>query len=131
MAVEKDRRGPRPVQPVAVDVGVDAVDLENPYVLDARRAHHVRGGVGGAAHLLRRGAGGGGAGGAAERDQLALEVSDVGVEVVEGGLHEAVPVGHHSSRRINATTTTGSLEQNRARARAAPPPLPPPPPPLR
>src|SRR3990172_13230204 len=103
MAVEKDRRGARPVQPVAVDVGVDAVDLENADVLDARRAYHVRGGVGGAAHLLRREAGGGDAGDAAERDQLALEVSDVGVEVVEGGLHEAVPVGHHSSRRINAT----------------------------
>ena len=94
VAVEEDRRRARLAEPVAVDVRVDARDLEDLHVLDPRRAHHVGRLLGRAAQVLVRGGLGRHAGNAAEPHELGLEIVEVGVEVIEGGLQVAVRLRH-------------------------------------
>src|SRR6185295_13564209 len=97
VAVEQDGGRAGLVQPVAVDVGMDARDLEDLDVLDPYAAHRVRDRVGGAADLGRGKALGGNAGYPREVDQGLLKVVEVPLEVVEGPLHGAVRVGHPAS----------------------------------
>jgi hypothetical protein len=92
--IQEDGRRVRLLDPVAVDVGVDARDLQHLHVLDAGPAHDLGRGLGRAAHLLRRKALRGDARNPRQVHERRLELLEMLVQVPERVLHVAVGVRH-------------------------------------
>jgi hypothetical protein len=108
MPVEEHGGRTRPVQPVAVHVGMHAGDLEHLDVLDAGVAECLHHRVRGAAHLLGRKARGRHAGDAAEIHQRVLPVIEPRVQIGERLPNDAAGLRHAHTPTVSDTSSSAS-----------------------